>query len=162
MRTRFGRACLAGFLGTIVVTGMVTFASPYMIGGPSDIAAVLASLIGGSWLAGMAMHFTVGTLLLPTLYLALLDRRLPGGPALRGLAWGGLLWLVSQAIVIPANGGGFFSVAAGGLHVVADSLLGHLAYGVVVGVLAGRPNELAFSVRHAHELESEPRMRRAA
>jgi hypothetical protein len=160
MKTRFGRACLAGFLGTIVVTCMVTFASPYMIGGPSDIAAVLASLIGGSWLAGMAMHFAVGTLLLPVLYVGCLDRRLPGGPALRGVAWGVMLWIVSQAIVIPATGGGFFSVAAGGMRVVADSLIGHLAYGLVVGVLAGRPHELAFAVRHEQEIE--PRMRRAA
>ncbi|HKQ57560.1 MAG TPA: DUF6789 family protein [Candidatus Eisenbacteria bacterium] len=160
MKTRFGRACLAGFLGTIVVTCMVTFASPYMIGGPSDIAAMLASLIGGSWLAGMVMHFTVGTFLLPVFYVACLDRRLPGGPALRGIAWGLMLWIVSQAIVIPATGGGFFSAAAGGMRVVADSLIGHLAYGLVVGVLAGRPNELAFAVRHEQEIEQ--RMRRAA
>ena len=160
MKTKIGRACFAGFLGTIVVTCMVTFASPYMIGGPSDIAAMLAGLMGGSVLAGLGMHFAVGTLILPVLYVALFDRRLPGGPALRGAAWGLVLWMVSQAVVIPATGGGFFSSAAGGLRVVADSLVGHLAYGLVLGILAGGPNELAFSTRH--ELESEPRMRRAA
>ena len=160
MKAKFGRACLAGFLGTIVVTCMVTFASPYMIGGPSDIAAMLAGLMGGSWLAGMAMHFTVGTVVLPLLYVAVLDWRLPGGPALRGAAWGMMLWLVSQAVVIPMTGGGFFSAAAGGVRVVADSLIGHLAYGLVMGVLAGSPHELAFSTRHA--IESEPRLRRAA
>ena len=103
MKTKLGRACFAGFLGTIVVTCMVTFASPYLIGGPSDIAAMLAGLMGGSWLAGMGMHFMVGTLILPMLYV-LLDRRLPGGPALRGTAWGLMLWMVSQAVVIPATG----------------------------------------------------------
>ena len=159
MKTKIGRACFAGFMGTIAVTCMVSFASPYLIGGPSDIAAMLAGLMGGSWLAGMGMHFMVGTLILPILYV-LLDRRLPGGPALRGSAWGVLLWMVSQAVVIPATGGGFFGSAAGGLMVVTDSLIGHLAYGLVLGILAGGPNELAFSMRH--QLESEPRMRRAA
>ena len=90
MKTKLFRACFAGFLGTIVVTCMVTFASPTMIGGPSDIAALLAAMMGGSWLAGLAMHFTVGTLILPVLYVALLDRRLPGGPRRTGT--GARLW----------------------------------------------------------------------
>ena len=158
MKADVCRACLAGFLGTIVVTCMVAFASPTLLGGPSDIAAVLASLMGGSWLAGLAMHFTVGSLVLPVVYLALLDRRLPGGPALRGSACGLVLWLVSQAIVIPATGGGFFSSAAGGFKVATDSLIGHLAYGLVMGMLAGRPNELVFSARRRM---SPPRVRRA-
>ena len=159
MKVDVCRACLAGFLGTIVVTCMVAFASPTMVGGPSDIAAALASLMGGSWLAGLTMHFAVGTLVLPIVYLALLDRRLPGGPALRGIAGGLMLWALSQAIVIPATGGGFFSAAAGGFKAVADSLIGHLAYGLVLGVLAGRPDELAFSTRRT--LVSQPRVRRA-
>lgn len=159
MKTDICRACLGGFLGTIVVTCMVAFASPTLVGGPSDIAAVLASLMGGSWLAGLAMHFGVGSVFLPLLYLALLDRRLPGGPALRGSAWGLMLWIVSQAVVIPATGGGFFSAAAGGFMVAADSLIGHLTYGLVLGMLAGSPDELIFSARR--KIASPPRMPRA-
>jgi len=159
MKTDICRACLGGFLGTIVVTCMVAFASPTLVGGPSDIAAVLAPLMGGSWLAGLAMQFAVGTLILPTLYLALLDRRLPGGPALRGFAWGLMLWVFSQAVVIPAMGCGFFGAAAGGFRVAADSLIGHLAYGLVLGMLAGSPDELIFSARRA--IASQPRVRRA-
>jgi uncharacterized protein DUF6789 len=159
MKTDICRACLGGFLGTIVVTCMVAFASPTLVGGPSDIAAVLASLMGGSWLAGLATHFGVGSVFLPLLYLALLDRRLPGGPALRGFAWGLMLWAVSQVVVIPATGGGFFSAAAGGFKVAADSLVGHLAYGLVLGMLAGSPNELLFSTRR--EPMPRPRVRRA-
>jgi len=160
MKTKLFRACFAGFLGTIVVTCMVTFASPTLIGGPADLAAMLAGLLGGSWLAGLGMHFAVGTLVLPVAYLALLDRRLPGGPAVRGMAWGLALWLISQIIVIPATGGGFFSSASGGFHVVTDSLIGHLAYGLVLGILAGEPNERVFSLRQ--EFDAKPRLRRAA
>ena len=64
MKSKLFRACFAGFLGTIVVTCMVTFASPTLIGGPADLAALLAGMLGGSWLAGLAMHFGVGTLVL--------------------------------------------------------------------------------------------------
>jgi Na+/proline symporter len=159
MKTKLVRACFAGFLGTIIVTCMMTFASPTLIGGPADLAAMLAGLLGGSWLAGMGMHFMVGTLVLPATYVALLDRRLPGGPAVRGMAWGLTLWLVAQTILIPVGGGGFFSAELGGLHIVTDSLVGHLAYGLVLGVLAGEPNERAFSMRQ--EFVTKTRLRRA-
>lgn len=160
MRTNLFRACFGGFLGTVVVTCMVVFASPTLLGGPADLASALARLLGGSWLAGMGMHFIVGTLALPIIYFALVDRRLPGGPAVRGATWGVALWVVSQAIVIPMAGGGFFGSTAGGLRVITDSLIGHLAYGLVLGVFAGDPNERAFSVRQ--EFVAKPGLRRAA
>ena len=160
MKRKLFRACFAGFLGTIVVTCMVIFASPTLIGGPSDIASVLARMLGGTWLAGMAMHFFVGTIALPLIYLALVNRRLPGSPAVRGAAWGFALWLFSQLVVIPLAGGGFFGASSGALRPIADSLVGHLAYGLVLGVFAGDPNERVFSIRH--ETVAEPPLRRAA
>src|SRR5262245_8656449 len=162
MFTKFGRACFAGFLGTIVVTCMSTFASPDLLGGPADIAAVLARLLGGSWIAGMGMHFLIGTVALPFVYLTCLNRRLPGGPALRGLLWGVALWTFSQAVVIPLTGGGMFSSTLGGWEVAGDSLVGHLAYGLVLGVFAGEPYERVFALRHEKAREPEERLRRAA
>lgn len=165
MAPKIGRACFGGFLGTIVVTCMVTFASPRLIGGPADIAAVLARLMGGSWLAGMGMHFLIGTLALPLLYLRLVQRRWLGGPAVRGAAWGMALWILSQAVVIPLTGGGLFSSALGGLPVATDSLIGHLAYGLVLGVFAGKPSERVFALghlRHARARKPRERLRRAA
>jgi len=154
------RACFAGFLGTIVVVCMTLFASPTLAGGPADLAFLLATLLGGSWLAGIAMLFGVGTLVMPLLYLALVDRRLHGGPAVRGAAWGLALWVISQAILLPVSGAGFLAGQDGGLRVVVDSLLGHLAYGLVLGLLAGDPNERAFSLRQ--EFAARPPLRRAA
>ena len=160
MRSKIGRTCFAGFLGSIVIICMVTFASPDLLGGPADIATVLASMLGGSWLAGMVMHFAVGTLALPALYLVLIERRLPGGPAVRGALWGIALWTLSQVTIVPWTGGGFFSSASGGFPAATNSLIGHLAYGLVLGVFAGAPNERAFALRQ--EFEAEPPMRRAA
>jgi len=162
MITKIGRTCFAGFLGTIVVTCMGTFGSPKLIGGPADIAAVLARLLGGSWLAGIGMYLLFGTLVLPAAYLLLVQGRLPGGPAVRGAAWGIALWAFSQAIVVPMTGGGMFSAALGGLPVVTASLIGHLAYGLVLGVFAGEPTERVFSLRQDKARRSRERLRRAA
>lgn len=161
MKRKLFRACFAGFLGTIVVTCMVIFASPTLIGGPSDIASVLARMLGGTWLAGMAAHFFVGTVALPLIYLAAMNRRLPGGPAVRGAIWGFALWLFSQVVVLPLAGGGFFGLASGAVRPILDSLVGHLAYGLVLGVFAGDPNERVFSIRH-ETIPEEPPLRRAA
>jgi hypothetical protein len=159
MVAKIGRTCFAGFLGTIVITCMVTFASPDLLG-PADIATVLARMLGGSWLAGMAMHVLVGTLALPAIYLVLIERWLPGGPAVRGTLWGIALWGIAQVTIVPWTGGGFFSSAGGGFPMAANSLIGHLAYGLVLGVFAGAPNERAFALRQ--EFEAKPPMRRAA
>jgi hypothetical protein len=160
MTAKIVRACFAGFLGTLVVTCLATFASPRLIGGPADIAMVLARPLGGSWLAGMATYVLIGTVVLPLLYLALLSRRWFTSPAVRGATWGVTLWIVSQAVVVPLTGGGLFSSALGGLPVVTDSLIGHLAYGLVLGIFAGKPNERVFTLRHMRI--RKPRLRRAA
>ena len=162
MTPKIGRACFGGFLGTIVVTCMVTFASPRLTGGPADIAVVLARLIGGSGLAGVGMHFLIGTLALPLLYLKFGNRRWLGGPALRGAAWGVALWTFSQTVVIPLTGGGMFSSALGGLSVATDSLIGHLAYGLVLGVFAGKPHERVFALGHLRHARVRKPLRRAA
>lgn len=67
---------------------------------------------------------------------------LPGGPLVKLAAWG-VLWLVSQAVVMPMKGGGFFSMAMGGMLAVMGSLMGHLLYGVVLGGIAGGPEKAA-------------------
>src|SRR5262249_19268715 len=103
-----------------------------------------------------------GTVALPTLYLTCLNRRLPGGPALRGLLWGVALWTFSQAVVIPLTGGGLFSSTLGGWPVAGDSLVGHLAYGLVPGPCAGDPAERRAALRPARPRDSEEALRRAA
>jgi len=159
MKTSIGRACFGGLIATTVITLMVYFVSPNMTGGPSDLAGLLVGLLGVSWIVAIGMHFVIGTLIFPTLYAVYLNERLVGGPTLRGLTWGVLLWLVSQAVVIPATGGGIFSSAEGGIRVVLESLVGHLVYGLVFGVWVGDPD--TERAERGHPLHSEPHVRRA-
>ena len=110
----FARAALGGFVGTLVMTGMMYVVAP-MMGLHMDIAAMLGSLLGGSWTAGMMMHFVNGSVIFPAIYVYALYAYLPGNPALRGTIWGVALWLVAQTVVMPMMGAGLFSSAMGGI-----------------------------------------------
>jgi uncharacterized membrane protein YagU involved in acid resistance len=137
-----GRAMVAGFVGTVAITLMMYFVAPMMTGQPMDIAAMLGSMLGGSWIAGMVLHFVNGTVIFPLIYTAVLYHVLPGGPVVKGLIWGAVLWLLAQILVMPMMGGGFFSANAGGMPAVIGSLMGHLVYGLLLGALAGEPKRI--------------------
>lgn len=142
MHPNIGRSMLGGLVGTAMMTLMMYFVAP-MMGLNMDIAAMLGSMLGGSWAAGMAMHFVNGTVIFPLIYAYVLYARLPGGPAVKGAAWGVVLWLLAQAVVMPMMGGGFFSMAMGGMMAVMGSLMGHLLYGGLLGAIAGAPEPVA-------------------
>ena len=159
MKANIGKACLAGFIATTIVTFMVYFVSPNMTGGPSDLAAVLVGMLNLSWILAIGVYYLIGALLMPVVYTRLFNPWLAGGPVIRGMTWGVMLWVVSQALIVPATGGGMFSSATGGLRVVLESLVGHLVYGLVFGVWLGVPGEEPSEQRHP--IGSEPHARRA-
>jgi hypothetical protein len=132
------RSMIGGFLGTLMMTIMMYMVAP-MMGVRMDIAQMLGSMLGNSWTAGMMMHFVNGTIIFPLVYAYLLYQWLPGGPTLKGTTWGVILWVLLQVIVMPMMGGGFFSMAMGGMMAVMGSLIGHLLYGSILGVTAGAP-----------------------
>ncbi len=137
MRPDTGRAMVGGFVGTVAITLLMYFAAPMMMGQPMDIAAMLGSMLGGSWAAGMALHFVNGTVIFPLIYTYALYAFLPGGPTTKGFVWGLILWLLAQIMVMPMMGGGFFSANAGGLPAVMGSLMGHIVYGALLGAIGG-------------------------
>lgn len=134
----FARAALGGFVGTLVMTGMMYLVAP-MMGLNMDIAAMLGSMLGGSWAAGMMMHFVNGAVIFPAIYAYALYAYLPGSPAIRGTIWGLALWLVAQTVVMPMMGAGMFSSAMGGAMAAMGSLIGHILYGSLLGSLASSP-----------------------
>jgi len=132
------RAALGGFIGTAVMTAMMYLVAP-MMGLHMDIAAMLGSMLGGSWAAGLMMHVINGGLILPAIYAYALYDRVPGSPVIRGTTWGVALWLIAQGIVMPMMGAGVFSSHAGGVMAAMGSLVGHVMYGSVLGVVAVAP-----------------------
>jgi uncharacterized membrane protein YagU involved in acid resistance len=117
------------------MTAMMYLVAP-MMGLHMDIAAMLGSMLGGSWAAGLMMHFVNGALVFPAIYTYALYDRVPGSSSLKGIVWGLALWLVAQGMVMPMMGAGLFSSNAGGLMAAMASLVGHVLYGSVLGVVA--------------------------
>ena len=136
MHPTLGKAILGGAVGTALMTGMMYMVAP-MMGLHMDIAAMLGSMMGGHWAAGMAAHLMLGTLIFPALYALGLFAKLPGAPVLRGATFGVGLWLMAQLIVMPMMGAGVLSSNAGGMMAAAGSLMGHLLYGGALGAIAG-------------------------
>jgi hypothetical protein len=134
----FARGALGGFVGTLVMTAMMYVVAP-MMGLRMDIAAMLGTMLGGSWSAGMMMHFVNGSLIFPAIYVYALYAHLPGSPVIRGTIWGLVLWFVAQTAVMPMMGGGLFSSAMGGMMAATGSLIGHILYGSLLGIVASAP-----------------------
>jgi uncharacterized membrane protein YagU involved in acid resistance len=107
-----------------------------MMGFHMDIAAMLGAMLGGSWSAGMTMHVVNGSVIFPAIYAYVLFAQLPGPPAVRGTIWGVVLRLLAQTIVMPMMGAGLFSSATGGAMAAIGSLIGHILYGSLLGVIA--------------------------
>jgi hypothetical protein len=132
----FSRAILGGFLGTVAMSAMMYLVAP-MMGIHMDIAAMLGSLLGNHWTAGLMMHFVNGSLIFPAVFVFALYRVLPGSPAVKGTIWGVALWLMAQVVVMPMMGAGLLSNQMGGAMAAMGSLVGHLLYGSLLGVMAG-------------------------
>ena len=112
-------------MGTLAMTTMMYLVAP-MMGLHMDIAAMLGSMLDGSWTAGLMMHFVNGTVIFPAIYAYALYAHLPGSPAIRGTVWGVALWLIAQVVVMPMMGAGVFSSAMGGMMAAMGSLIGHV------------------------------------
>ena len=120
-RPTFARAALGGFAGTLAMTAMMYVVAPM------------------GWVAGLMMHVVNGSVIFPAIYVYALYAHLPGSPAIRGTVWGVVLWVVAQTVVMPMMGAGLFSSAMGGMMAAMGSLIGHILYGSVLGVIASAP-----------------------
>jgi uncharacterized membrane protein YagU involved in acid resistance len=138
MHPNVSRAIAGGFAGTLAMT-LVMYGVAPMMGLHMDIAAMLGSVLGGSWTAGLIMHFVNGSLIFPAVFTFVLYNRLPGSPTAKGTVWGVALWLMMQLIVMPMMGAGVFSSNIGGMMAAAGALVGHLLYGAALGAIAGAP-----------------------
>jgi uncharacterized membrane protein YagU involved in acid resistance len=126
-----GRSIVAGAAGTAVMT-MLMLAAP-MMGMPAmPIGQTLGSFLRIGTALGWVMHGVIG-LVLAAIYAAVFAGRLPGPPAGRGAAYGFLVFLMAQVLVMPMMGAGVFS--GGDIATIMGSLMGHLVYGAVVGAV---------------------------
>ena len=137
------RATAAGVIGTAVITalwqvepaiGLPRIAVGHIL---STFMAVSVAHLNVGIAGGWVVHFIVG-ILLALLYAALFAERLPGSPLWRGATYGALVFVLAQCVFMPLVGGGFFS--RGDVELLIGSLLGHIAYGIVVGWIYDLPS----------------------
>lgn len=138
-KPNLGRGLLAGAVGTAAIT-MLMLGAPLMGMPKMPIGEMLGSFLHIGSAAGWAMHVVIG-LVLALIYAGWFATRLPGGPALRGAIYGFGVFLVAQVVVTPVMGGGVFS--GGNMPMIAGSLMGHLVYGALVGLIYREPAGLA-------------------
>lgn len=134
MNIDYGRAALAGVVGTALMTLVGLFVAPLMGLPAMNPANMLAEQMGGMMIAGWIGHFTIGVIL-AVIYAALAPS-LPGPPAVRGAVYGLAPWLLAMVAVMPMMGMPMFGGAA---PMAIGSLVGHLVYGAVVGAVYGAP-----------------------
>ena len=137
------RATAAGVIGTAVITalwqvepaiGLPRIAVGHIL---STFMAVSVAHLNVGIAGGWVVHFIVGVLL-ALLYAGVFAERLPGSPVWRGATYGVLVFILAQALFMPLVGGGFFS--RGDVELLLGSLLGHIAYGIVVGWIYDLPS----------------------
>ena len=137
------RATAAGVIGTAVITalwqvepaiGLPRIAVGHIL---STFMAVSVAHLNVGIAGGWVVHFIVG-ILLALLYAGVFAERLPGSPIWRGATYGMLVFILAQALFMPLVGGGFFS--RGDVELLLGSLLGHIAYGIVVGWIYDLPS----------------------
>ncbi len=134
------RAVAAGLIGTAAMTALLLVEPS--VGLPRiAIGQILSTSLGSASAhlpvgptAGWIIHFTTGALL-ALIYARWFVRRLPGAALVRGLVYGGMVFVVAQVTFLPLTGGGPFS--RGNVELLAGSLLAHLVYGGITGWIYG-------------------------
>lgn len=147
------KAMVGGLLGTLAQTMLVYGIAPLMAGQPQD----MATMLGHACTPGMLMHLLSGSVLFPLGYVALASQSFPGAPALKGMLWGGLLWVITEAVMAPMLGAGVFSAALGGLPAALRALCGYLVYGATLGGFVGAAEP---EPRYAYAFAASARARR--
>jgi len=139
LKPNVGKAIAGGLVGTILLTLMMRFVAPMVTGQRMDMAGKLGDMTGMGPIAGMIMHFLVGSVIFGLIYAFVLFRFLPGAPWLKGLLSGVIFWLGLEIVMMPMIGGGFFGSQIGGVKIVVAALIAHLVYGAALGTIAGAP-----------------------
>jgi uncharacterized membrane protein YagU involved in acid resistance len=129
------RAIIGGFAGTVVFTLMMKFLAPEVIGHPMDIGAVIGRFTGLGPPAGAVMHFLLGSLGF-AIGFVIVGPYLPGPGWLRGVIFLAAIWFLAGLIAMPVLGVGLFF---GGTKEAIAALVGHVALGAILGMVAPLP-----------------------
>ncbi len=137
-----GKSMIAGFIATVVLSIFMVLKMKMGLMPELNAIKMLTTMAHGMLgtpatpLVGWAMHFMIGTVVWGVLF-ALIGKALPGSSYLtKGLSFGVLAWVLMMVMVMPMAGAGFFGLSLGIMAPVMTLML-HLIYGAVLGLLYG-------------------------
>lgn len=125
--TNYLKAILVGFLGTAAMT-LLIFMAPLMGMPKMDIGGMLAGFMGLPLAVGWVMHFMLGIIL--ALIYAIVAKEKP--TLAKAMLFSVAPWLVMMVALLPMMGLPLFK---GSILFGMGALLGHLVYGLVVGLV---------------------------
>ena len=138
----------AGLAATLILTGLMylgpligirTWNIPAIVGSAMSFNEHVTPTINpGPYGVGFVLYVIFGIFVFPSCYAYWVFSYLPGATWMRGLLYGGLIWLLLQVFLMPMIGQGAFDVRGPAMGVeLLSQLVMWLAYGLVLGLLAG-------------------------
>ncbi len=145
------KAIIAGAAGTLAMTIFAAMA-PLMGMPEMNVPKMLSSTMGLPVVFGWGAHFMVG-IVLAFVYAAVFYNRFKGSGVVKGMKYSLIPWLMAQLIVMPMmatmNNMPFSAGIFSGSFVMAvGSLMGHLVYGLVLGLTFKKVN-VEESIEHS-------------
>lgn len=131
-------AVIAGLAATAAMT-VFTFMAPLM-GVEMNIPKMLAGTMGAPVIVGWVAHFMIGVILAVSFAVVYYPNFGSSNKIKSGAIFSLIPWLMAQLIIMPMmailNGGSYSDGLFSGSMVLAGaSLMGHLLFGVVLGLL---------------------------
>ena len=128
------KALFAGLAATASMT-ILMFLAPMMGLPDMKIGNMLADFMMTPVLLGWAMHLMIG-LVWALVFVIFIEDKIQINSLLKGMLFLLFPWLLMQTIVAPVMGlGVFFSNAPRSMMMVLGTLMGHLLYGLVLGLV---------------------------
>lgn len=138
MKPNILKAMIGGFVGTVALTLFMQFVTAPLSGFTIDIAAMMGQMLGVSHLIGSILHFMMGTILFPLIFVYVYGY-LFGSPMVRGMMFAIPIFLGAVFVIIPLTGAGFLLANLGGMTSIALIFVAHMIYGGLLGLITGRP-----------------------
>ncbi len=140
MKEKVRPILMGGIIATAAMTVFMPVA-PYLRMPKMLIGKMLAGFMHLPIFMGWILHFIIGTIL-ATMFVLVWEKRLPGNAPVKGMFFSLIPFLVAQTVAMPVMGAGFFFMnSPAPAMMVISSLLGHLVYGGVLGIVTEKAGQ---------------------
>ncbi|QDE31081.1 DUF6789 family protein [Shewanella polaris] len=134
------KGIIAGFIGTLVLTGLMILKKNMGIMPGLDPVHMMSTMAAEKMgtevnlMIGWVMHFVIGSVAWGTAF-AVLNGVLPGrSQIIKGIVLGVAAWLLMMIGPMPMSGAGFFGLSMGIMAPVMTLML-HIVFGAVMGLV---------------------------